>query len=115
MSTEEYIAITIYQDSNTRYFKKINYSDDVKIITENEYNSNYNDGDLLNINDADNEAINKFFQKKNIFNEKKNIFNEKTQGGYKENKNEKKYGYSTKVRKSFKNIQRNIRNKTLKV
>jgi len=108
MSTEEYIAITIYQDSNTRDFKKINYSDDVKIITENEYNSNYYNDDLLNINDADNEAINKFFQEKIIF-------NEKNEGGYKENKNEKKYGYSTKVRKSFKNIQRNIRNKTLKV
>jgi len=105
MSTEEYIAITIYQDSNTREFKKINYSDDVKIITEiNDYDEN----NLLDINDADNEAINKFFQEKNIF-------NEKTEGGYKENKNEKKYGYSTKVRKSFKNIQRNIRNKTLKV
>jgi hypothetical protein len=108
MSTEEYIAITIYQDSNTREFKKINYSDDVKIITEITEINDYDENNLLNINDADNEAINKFFQEKNIF-------NEKTKGGYKENKNEKKYGYSTKVRKSFKNIQRNIRNKTLKV
>ena len=108
MSTEEYIAITIYQDSNTRDFKKINYSDDVKIITEITEINDYDEDNLLNINDADNEAINKFSQE-NI------IFNEKSEGGYKENKNEKKYGYSTKVRKSFKNIQRNIRNKTLKV
>jgi hypothetical protein len=115
MSSEEYIAITIYQDSNTRDFKEINYSDDVQIITENEFNTKYNNNNdetnLLDIENADEDTINDFFQKINIFNEN----NEKTEGGYKENKNEKKYGYSTKVRKSFKNIQRNIRNKTLKV